>query len=121
MTQQDFIAKIKTLAYMSLIGKDGSSMTKADLISIISGKAHLDRKRSERVINFIFDLMAEAMKKDERVEIRGFGSFVNRRYDSYTGRNQKTGESVTVPPKVLPFFKVGKELRELVDSGSSRT
>ena len=95
-------------------------MVKADLINIISEKAHLDHKKSERVVSMIFDLMADAMKRDERVEIRGFGSFVNRRYGSYTGRNPKTGDSVTVPSKVLPFFKVGKELRELVDSGSSR-
>jgi len=59
--------------------------------------------------------MAEALKQDDRVEIRGFGSFVNRNYQSYQGRNPKTGELVQVRPKRVPFFKVGKELKEMVD------
>ena len=63
----------------------------------------------------VFDMMSDALKKDDRIEIRGFGSFVNRNYGSYQGRNPKTGQVVQVPPKRVPFFKVGKELKEMVD------
>ena len=94
-------------------------MTKADLIDAVAEKMHIDHRKSERAVNFIFGMMADSMKRDVRIEIRGFGSFQNRRYDSYTGRNPKSGESVVVPPKAVPFFKVGKDLRELVDSGSA--
>lgn len=94
-------------------------MTKADLINIIADKARLQHKQSEMVVNMVFDMMADALKKDERIEIRGFGSFVNRSYGSYQGRNPKTGQVVQVPPKRVPFFKVGKELKERVDYSSS--
>jgi integration host factor subunit beta len=90
-------------------------MTKADLINIISEKAHLQHKQAETVVNLVFDMMTESLKKDDRIEIRGFGSFVNRSYGSYQGRNPKTGQVVQVPPKRVPFFKVGKELKEMVD------
>ena len=66
-------------------------------------------------MNLVFDLMSDALKKDDRIEIRGFGSFVNRSYESYQGRNPKTGAVVNVQPKRVPFFKVGKELKEMVD------
>ncbi len=90
-------------------------MTKADLILVIAEKAHLQHKQAEMVVNLVFDMMADALKKDDRIEIRGFGSFVNRSYGSYQGRNPKTGQIVQVPPKRVPFFKVGKELKEMVD------
>lgn len=90
-------------------------MTKADLINLIAEKAHLQHKQSEIVVNMVFDMMSDALKKDDRIEIRGFGSFVNRNYESYEGRNPKTGQMVQVPPKRVPFFKVGKELKEMVD------
>ncbi|MBU6374497.1 MAG: integration host factor subunit beta [Bdellovibrionales bacterium] len=94
-------------------------MTKADLINIISEKAHLQHKQAELVVNMVFDMMSDALKKDDRIEIRGFGSFVNRSYGSYQGRNPKTGQVVNVPPKRVPFFKVGKELKEMVDYSKS--
>ena len=90
-------------------------MTKADLINIIAEKAHLQHKQAEAAVNLVFDMMADALKRDDRIEIRGFGSFVNRSYGSYQGRNPKTGQVVQVPPKRVPFFKVGKELKEMVD------
>ncbi len=90
-------------------------MTKADLINIIAEKAHLQHKQAETAVNLVFDMMADALKRDDRIEIRGFGSFVNRSYGSYQGRNPKTGQVVQVPPKRVPFFKVGKELKEMVD------
>ncbi|MEK6705705.1 MAG: HU family DNA-binding protein [Candidatus Poribacteria bacterium] len=90
-------------------------MTKADLVLVISEKAHLQHKQAEMVVNLIFDMMSDALKKDDRIEIRGFGSFVNRTYGTYQGRNPKTGQVVQVPPKRVPFFKVGKELKEMVN------
>jgi integration host factor subunit beta len=90
-------------------------MTKADLINVIAEKAKLQHKQAEQVVNLVFDLMTDALKKDDRIEIRGFGSFVNRSYGAYKGRNPKTGQVVQVSPKRVPFFKVGKELREKVD------
>jgi len=69
------------------------------------------------VINLIFKGFTEELKKGGRIEIRGFGSFVVREYKGYTGRNPKTGKNIDIPPKRLPFFKVGKELKERVDQG----
>ena len=92
------------------------STTKSDLIEMLSARARLPRPTAEIVIDIVFDQMIEAMKRGERIEIRGFGSFEVRAYKSYQGRNPRTGESVHVPPKKLPFFKVGKELRERVNS-----
>jgi integration host factor subunit beta len=93
-------------------------MTKADLIHVIAENGKLQHKQSEQVVSMIFDMMSEALRSDQRIEIRGFGSFVNRTYASYQGRNPKTGQIVQVPPKKVPFFKVGKELKEMVDAGS---
>ncbi|MEK6556404.1 MAG: HU family DNA-binding protein [Bdellovibrionota bacterium] len=87
-------------------------MTKADLINLISEKAGITRVKAETVVNTIFDSMIEALMRDDRIEIRGFGSFVNRDYNSYQGRNPRTGEVIDVNQKKLPFFKVGKELKE---------
>ncbi|OQW48463.1 MAG: integration host factor subunit beta [Proteobacteria bacterium SG_bin7] len=93
-------------------------MTKADLINLISEKAGITRVKAETVVNTIFDTMTEALLKDDRIEIRGFGSFVNRAYGSYQGRNPRTGEVINVGEKKLPFFKVGKELREDINKGT---
>ena len=90
-------------------------MNKSQLIDIISVKNNLPRKKAEEVVNQIFDMMSDALIRNERIEIRGFGSFVNRSYGSYTGRNPRTSESIEVKPKRLPYFKVGKELKERVD------
>ncbi len=93
-------------------------MTKADLVNIVTEKANLQHKQSEMVVNLVFDMMCDALKRDDRIEIRGFGSFVNRSYGAYMGRNPKTGQVVQVPPKRVPFFKVGKELKEKVDKST---
>lgn len=95
------------------------STTKSDLIELLSAQARLPRATAERVIDIVFDSMIEAMKRGERIEIRGFGSFEVRHYKAYQGRNPRTGEAVDVPEKQLPFFKVGKELRERVDRGTA--
>jgi integration host factor subunit beta len=90
-------------------------MTKADLINLISEKANITRVKAESIVNTIFDSMVESLMKNDRIEIRGFGSFVNREYGSYKGRNPRTGEIIEVEEKKLPFFKVGKELREEIN------
>ncbi|MBI2981137.1 MAG: integration host factor subunit beta [Deltaproteobacteria bacterium] len=90
-------------------------MNKSGLIEIVAERIKLPRKRAEEVVNLIFDSMVDAMKKGHRIEIRGLGSFIVKDYQSYTGRNPRTGESIQVKSKRLPFFKVGKELRERVD------
>lgn len=90
-------------------------MNKSELIEAVAERAKVTKKRAEEVVNLIFDSMVQAMVKGDRIEIRGIGSFVVKEYGSYTGRNPRTGESIRVKPKKLPFFKVGKELKELVD------
>lgn len=89
-------------------------MNKSELIEHLSLKKDISNKKAEEVVNIVFNSLAEAMVAGERVEIRGLGSFVIKEYDTYTGRNPKTGELITVRPKKLPFFKVGKELKERV-------
>jgi len=91
-------------------------VNKADLATEVTKRAKVGQKVAKVVVDAIFDEMADALKRGDRVEIRGFGSFVMRDYGSYQGRNPKTGELVTVQPKKLPYFKVGKELKELVDN-----
>lgn len=91
-------------------------MTKSELIDALAGRSNLTKARAELVVNCVFDAMTEALQRGEGIEIRGFGSFTVRPYKAYSGRNPRTGEPVPVPPKRLPFFKVGKELRELVNN-----
>lgn len=90
-------------------------MTKSDLIAALAEKEGLKEKEAFDIVNMIFDGFTNTLKKDGRIEIRGFGSFTVRHYKSYTGRNPKTGKLVKVGKKKLPFFKVGKELKENVN------
>ncbi|MCX7982024.1 MAG: integration host factor subunit beta [Syntrophales bacterium] len=92
-------------------------MNKSGLIEELSRKENLTEKKAAEVINLIFKGFSDELKNGGRIEIRGFGSFVVREYKGYTGRNPKTGKNIEVPPKRLPFFKVGKELKERVDKG----
>ena len=91
-------------------------MNKSELVELLSERGKMTKKKAEEVVDLIFNSMVDAMKNGDRIEIRGFGSFVVKDYGSYTGRNPRTGQSIEVKPKKLPFFKVGKELRERVDS-----
>ena len=91
--------------------------TKSELVERISERTRLPRARAELVVNCVFDSMIDALKRGEGIEIRGFGSFTVREYKGYEGRNPRTGEAVKVQQKRLPFFKVGKELRERVNDG----
>jgi len=90
-------------------------MNRSDLINALKDKTGISRKNSEKVINTFFDSIKETLAKGERVEIRDFGSFTVKNYKPYVGRNPKTGIQINVPSKKLPFFKVGKELKENVD------
>lgn len=90
-------------------------MNKAELATEVSRKAKVSNKVAKVVVDAVFDEMVKALRRGDRVEIRGFGSFVIRNYGSYQGRNPKTGQTVSVAPKKLPYFKVGKELKERVD------
>ena len=90
-------------------------MNKLELISALKAEADISKSEAAPVVQLFFDSMAEAMAKGERVEIRGLCSFFVKEYKSYTGRNPKTGQKVTISPKKLPFFKAGKELKERVN------
>ena len=91
-------------------------MNRSDLIGVLKQEINLSRKHAERVVDTFFDSITETLAEGERVEIRGFGSFTVNHYMPYTGRNPKTGTQIHVPAKKLPFFKVGKELKERVDN-----
>lgn len=91
-------------------------MTKAELVDkIAEKKTSLTRKQVEVVVNTVLDGIKDALSREDKVEIRGFGSFRIRHRRAKEGRNPKTGETVSVPPKKVPFFKAGKEMREMVD------
>ncbi|MEA1971336.1 MAG: HU family DNA-binding protein [Thermodesulfobacteriota bacterium] len=92
-------------------------MNKSELVGALSKRDGLTEKQAADVVSLIFKGFSDQLKNGGRIEIRGFGSFVVRDYGSYTGRNPKTGGTIQVDPKKLPFFKVGKELRERVNSG----
>ncbi len=93
-------------------------VTKSELIDQLSAEARLPRATAEEIVNIIFDSMVNTLQRGERIEIRGFGSFEVREYRAYEGRNPRTGDPVKVDSKRLPFFKVGKELRERVNRGA---
>jgi integration host factor subunit beta len=93
-------------------------MTKSDLIDLLCEAEKMPKGRAELLINAIFDCMEASLRRGERIEIRGFGSFEIRNYRAYEGRNPRTGSAVSVRPKRLPFFKVGKELKERVNAAA---
>lgn len=90
-------------------------MNRSGLIEVLSKESNITKNKAEQIVEVVFDAMAQALMRAERIEIRGLGNFVVRNYDAYIGRNPKTGEKVQVPSKKLPFFKVGKDLKEMVD------
>ena len=92
-------------------------MTKADLIEEVSRVVEMTRKDSEVIVEAIFDSVVRSLRGGDKIEIRGFGSFRTRQRQARIGRNPKTGDRVDVPPKQVPYFKPGKELRERVNGG----
>lgn len=93
-------------------------MLRSELVAKLAAKyPHLQAQDLERVVAIILDEIADALARGDRVELRGFGAFSVRRRDARRGRNPRTGESVAVPAKAVPFFKAGKELRARVNNG----
>jgi len=87
-------------------------MTKQELAGVVARRGEVKFSDAEMIVNLFFTCLREALIRGDRIEIRGFGSFKIKEYKSYEGRNPKTGNRVIVAPKKLPYFKVGKELRE---------
>ena len=90
-------------------------MTKAELVEEVSRVSELTKKHSEVIVNTVFQSIVDALHKNEKIEVRGFGSFRIRQRRSRQGRNPKTGQKVDVPAKRIPYFKPGKELKELIN------
>lgn len=94
-------------------------MNKSELIEAVAEEMNIPVREASLAVDVILDAMTNTLARGENIEIRGFGSFVVKEYDSYFGRNPKTGEKIKVKPKKLPFFKVGKELKEKVNGSAS--
>ena len=92
-------------------------MTRSELVDLLARSRNGPRPIAERAVSALFDGIRDALAAGDRVEIRGFGSFKARQYKGYTGRNPRSGAPIVVDPKVLPVFKVGKELRIRVNGG----
>ena len=96
-------------------------MTKSEIAERLSQVQKLPKDRAGLLLDTVFECLLQALRRDERIEIRGFGSFETRHYRARKGRNPRTGAAVQVKPKRLPFFKVGKELRDRIASGLTTT
>ena len=90
-------------------------MTKAELVEKVANQINLTKKQTEVIVNTVFSSITDSLAEGKKVELRGFGSFRIRQRNARVGRNPKSGQKVDVPSKKVPFFKAGKELRELVD------
>ena len=93
-------------------------MTKADLVEEVSRAIESTRKDAEAIVETVFGSVIKSLQSDDKIEVRGFGSFRTRRRRGRVGRNPKTGAKVDVPPKRIPFFKPRKELKELINNES---
>ena len=91
------------------------SMTKAELVEEVSRVSELTKKHSEVIVETVFQSIIDALHRGEKIELRGFGSFRLRKREPRKGRNPKTGDKVDVPPKRVPYFKPGKELKDLIN------
>jgi len=96
--------------------ENSHTVTKADLVEEVTRATELPRKDSESVVETIFESIIAALQGDDKIEIRGFGSFRTRQRRGRTGRNPKTGAKVEVPPKKIPYFKPSKELKDYVNN-----
>ncbi|WP_277815344.1 integration host factor subunit beta [Chloracidobacterium thermophilum] len=96
-------------------GRARLTMTKADLVEVVARAADLTKKDAEVVVEEVFAAIIESLNRGEKIELRGFGSFRIRQRNSRRGRNPKTGDAVDIPAKAVPYFKPGKELRELIN------
>ena len=96
-------------------------MTKSELVEAIAAETKMTQNRAEAVANCIFESMTDAIVRGEGIEVRGFGSFTVRDYKPYTGRNPKTGETIHIAAKRLPFFKAGVGMRGIINPEDSST
>ena len=97
---------------------DRGSMTKAVLVEEVAQVTELTKKDAEVIVDTVFHCIIDALHRGEKIELRGFGSFRLRQREPRKGRNPKTGDRVDVPPKKVPYFKPGKELKELINRGA---
>ena len=91
------------------------AMTKAELVEEVAGMTQLTKKHAEIIVNTVFGSIVDSLRDGSKIELRGFGSFRVRSRGARIGRNPKTGAKVEVPAKRIPYFKPGKELRELLN------
>jgi len=94
-------------------------MTKAELVEDVARAAELTKKDAERLVEIVFESIIETLNQGEKIELRGFGSFRVRERGARRGRNPKTGDPVSIPAKRVPYFKPGKELKELINDENS--
>lgn len=94
-------------------------MTKADLVEEVVRVTNVSKKHAEIIVNTVFSSIIDALRGEDKIELRGFGSFRVRRRRPRQGRNPKTGDQVSVPEKRIPYFKPGKELKDLINTGES--
>ncbi len=106
-----------TAGNVTLFTSGASAVNKSQLIDKLSMVTNQTNKVAEGAVNIFFDNIKQALAAGDKVEIRGFGSFLLKGYNAYTGRNPKTGDKVYVPKKELPFFRAGKDLRQKVNDG----
>ncbi len=96
-------------------------MTKAELVEDVARAAELTKKDAERLVEIVFESIIDTLNQGEKIELRGFGSFRVRERGARRGRNPKTGDPVSIPAKRVPYFKPGKELKELINVNSSQS
>jgi integration host factor subunit beta len=94
-------------------------MTKAELVEDVARAAELTKKDAERLVEIVFESIIDTLNQGEKIELRGFGSFRVRERGARRGRNPKTGDPVNIPAKRVPYFKPGKELKELINEEPS--
>ena len=97
-------------------GREMRNTTKAELIDALANELNLSSKETYGIVDTILHSLSDAMSRGESIQLRGFGTFHIKQYSSYKGRNPKNGQLVTVKPKKLPVFTVGKELKEAVNA-----
>ncbi len=90
-------------------------MTKSDLVERIAEKLDVTKKEAEAIVNVVFGSIVDAIKREEKVELRGFGCFKVKTKRARKGRNPRTGEEIDIPPKRVPYFKPGKDMKEVVN------
>ena len=118
-SERDYRRRALTRRRCSSLPLKGRRMTRTQLVQALARKHGLDDGGIRAAVNAVLETLSLALARGQRVELRGFGSFVLRRRPSRVSRNPKTGYAVHVPAKHVPHFKVGKELRSRVNQGTS--